>query len=401
MKVTFFVLGGVAIVMILVLGSSAFSAPLRWGSSVSVTQEYDDNVFLSRADRTSDFITRLAPQFRVSSDADKMQWLIRYAPLSDWHVRRKELNTIKHFLDLGWSVPVTQGGVLSLSDHFGFTPDSTEISSVGVAVPRGDLYSNTAALQFQSSRLSLSYSNGFQAFKSAQLRDGLSHTVHEQAALPLSNRYQLTQSYRMRYFLLDGEDNFRSHALGAGLKFQASRTFSMGAEAGGSYWRASTDDSFRTSGMYQVDLDQKFKDFSLGLSYLKDIRTQLRAKAGYRLRKGSVGASFSRDLAAGGGALGNTVDRQSADLRWTQSVGRRANLFLAAGYSTHKSISGAQSAFKAYRGSAGLTGTIRPWLNASMRYQYFKQLVSGGQVSPAAEEFTRNQGIFSLTAVMP
>lgn len=373
------------------------ASPWRWTSSVTLSERYDDNLLLVPENEASDFVTILAPQLRVSSSSGEVPRYIQYRAQVERYTRSGELNTVKHFAELEWTARITKAATLTLTDHFSFTPDSTEITSVGVAVPRGDAYGNDSAVGLRFSVLDLSYQYGLREFEAHQLSDSESHILEERVALPLTIRHVVTQSYRLRHFIEDGKATLRSHTVGAGLQYHFTTTFLIGAEGGIAYWRTSSDDSFRSGPMVGFNLDKSFKQLKLSFSYLKDFQSQWRGSVEYSLEKTVLRINYSKELTAGSGVLREAVNRQTASANLQQRISRRADLALTAGYTTNRPISGDQNRFKSYRGETSLSYVIRPWLKTSIQYNYFKQ-DSDGTAQP---EFRRHQGMLSLTATMP
>jgi len=397
-KVNIFAFGGIFVIL---LGSGTqnrvSASPWSWTPSLTFSERYDDNLFLARENRNSDFVSIFTPQFRVSSPVEQRPRYIQYRAEVERYTRHSELNTVNHFSDLEWTSPLSKTAMLTLADHFGFTSDSTEISTLGVAVPRGNTYSNNSAIGLQLSWLVLSYQYGLQAFEDASLNDSQSHTFDEQWTLPLSARYSLTQSYRMRYFVQDGGADLRSHSVGTGLRFLLTPTFTVGLEGGIAYWRSSTDNSFRTSPMGRLDLEKSFRDLRLSFSLLEDIQTQFRGSVQYALRNTVLRLDYSKELTAGGGVLGTVTDRQEASINLQQAITRRTNLTVMAGYGTSQPIHREQDRFTSYRGETDFNYVIRPWLRMGVHYGYLKQDADG----TTQQEFRRHQGTVSLTATLP
>ncbi len=374
------------------------AAPWRWTPSLTFSERYDDNLFLVRENRKSDFISIFTPQLRVSSPVGQDSQYIQYRAQVERYTKHSELNKVNHFSDLQWTSQLSKSVTLTLADHFGFTVDSTQISTLGVAVPRGNIYSNDSVIDLKISWLALSYQYGLQAFEDAALSDSQSHNFNEQLTLPLSAHNSLTQSYRMRYFIQDSGLDLRSHSVGTGFRSLLTPTFTLGLEGGIVYWRTSTDDSFRISPSGRLDLEKSFRDLKLTFSFLQEIRTQFRGSMQYTLRNTALRLDYSKDLTAGGGALRTATDRQSASLNLQQNITRRTNLTVMAGYGTSRPIHRGQDRFTSYRGETNFNYVIRPWLRMDVHYSYLKQDADG---TTQQQEFRRHQGTVSLTTTLP
>jgi hypothetical protein len=201
----------------------------------------------------------------------------------------------------------------------------------------------------------------------------------------------------MRYFLQDGRADLRSHTAGTGLRSLISPTLTLGLEGGITYWRTSTDNSFRTSPMGRLDLEKSFRNLKLAFSFLKDIQTQFRGSAEYTLRHAILRLDYSKELTAGGGVLGTATNRQEASVNLQQNITKRTNLTVTGGYGTSRPIHTEQDQFTTYRGKIDFNYMIRPWLTMGVHYSYLKQDAD----NPTQQEFKRHQGTMSLTTTLP
>jgi hypothetical protein len=397
-KIRIFVFGGILVIW---LSSGAHNmgsaSSWSWTPSLSFSERYDDNVFLVRNSRTSDFVSIVEPQLRISSSTGQLSTHIQYRAQVKRYVKTSELNTVDHFADLEWGAHLSKSSSLTILDQFSFTSDSTQISSLGVAVPRGDVYSNNSAIRLQLSRVDLLHQHGLQGFEAAGFNDSESHAFHEQMALPLSARYEFTQSYGLRYFLVEGAPDLRSHTAGVGLRYHFSPTFFIGLEGGVSHWRTSSDESFRTEPSVRLNLQKSFRQLRLSFSYLEDIQTQFQGSAEYELRRTVLRMNYSKELTPGGGVFGTATDRQSASVNLQQDISRKADLALTVSYSAIRPIDTDLSRITSYRGDAAFGYVIQPWLRAGVYYNYFKQ----DSDDFIQQEFRRHQGTLSLTITMP
>lgn len=374
-----------------------FASPLRWTPSLTLSERYNDNIFLVSQNKTSDHVTLLVPQLDVSSLSSPHTRNIRYRSQIERYASTPELNNVKHFTNLEWNTSLTKSSTLTFTDDFSFTPDSDNISSLGIVAPRGNAYRNDSTVQFQFSGLDLSYQYGLQAFDLASLNDSQSHTLAEQVTLPLSAYYGVTQSYRFRYFIQGGDVVFRSHTVGPGLRYQFSPTFSMGAGGGVVYWRGSTDDTYRSQRMVSLDLQKTFKALKFNVLYLRDVQTEWKANVTYTLRNTVFLADYSRGLTAGGGLLGGAVNRQTAKIQLQHALGQKIGMTLSATYSTSRPSSNGQNRFSSYQADAAFAYVIRSWLRTNVQYNYFKQ----DSDNPGQQEITRNQVTLTLSATLP
>lgn len=363
---------------------------------MSLSERFDDNVFLVRDSRTYDFVTVVAPRVSLSPLAGPWTGSIQYSPRYEAYARTEDLTTLNHFADLDWTMSLSKAVTLDFSDHFAATPDSTAVSTIGVAVPRGDVFANDATVRFGFPHLDLSYSNYVQAFESADLSDSLSHTADERLAFPFLPRLEFTQRYGLRYFTQDGEVAFRSHTAGAGARYRRA-TFSLGFETGATYWRGSAEDSFQLDPMYRVELMKSFRQFRGEFSWLRDFQDQFSGALEYAGRKTTIRAGLTRALAAGGGVLGGAADSRGATLFVGRTLGPNLRASLSGEYRITKIVD-APDRFDSTIAGVGLSYQLDDWLSADLSYLYYRQNASG---VPVGQEFLRNLGTVSLTATLP
>jgi polysaccharide export outer membrane protein len=403
----------------LIVGSGSFfggiqdflvAPSLRLTPSVIALERYDDNITFVRDGVEPDFTTVVVPKLVLSSSADALSGDASYRASIERYQDKTEFNKVKHFADAKWTAQFQKTATLTLEDHFSRTSDSTDIPSVGVAVPRGNVYGNDLSIGLQFQGFGLSSQHGIQDFEDNQLLDSLSHNIEERLVLPLPPLTQLkmTQSYHLRYYQQDSQTAlqtiFRSHSAGIGLRHYFSPTFFVGLEGGVAHWRALNDESFRSEAMIrfeienQINFEKPSSQLKLSLSYLEDIRTQWLAAVDYRLNSTRCRIDFSRELILGSGLLVHTVARRGAGVQLAQAIGEKADLTLKGTYAAYQSINGDNPRFKTYHGEVGFNYAIVPWLKAQVGYNFFTQdsWKFGG-----LHEFARNQATLSLTGTIP
>jgi hypothetical protein len=405
-KTAVFSFGGIlAILFISGTQDQTFAQPFRWASSVGVGQRYDDNIYLVRKDQTSDFVTLITPRFGISSTEGKANQDFQYRAQIERYESAEELNTVKHFGILNWTSRIKESGSLVLTDRFSFTPDSTDISSVGAVIPRGKAYGNESTVSIKIPWTNLSYQYDLRSYEAAELIDAQTHILEERLAVPLfSARQELTQIYRFRYFLQDGtagldsqNETWSSHNAGAGLQYYFSPTLLMGAEGGVVYWQNSGDSSSEFKPTFSFNLRKDFKHLKLSFSWMGDIEAQVRGNARYEMKRTVFTIDYSKYFTLYGGTTEGVVDRQVATIDLQHTMGRRTSFTLGTTFGTEKPIGASENQIVTLRESASLAYTFRPWLSGGIHYNYFRQ----DSNDPFAREFTRNQLYMVLTSSMP
>ncbi|GEM_PF-1870351 len=388
-------------------GETPPSPSFRLSPSGTISKRYDDNIFFARNGEEQDIITSLIPELRFNTTTKMLSGSLEYQAMIEYYEDNNNLNEVKHFADLDWTAHLFEKTSVSFEEHFRFTTDSTDFPSVTLAVPRGDAFANDMTANIKLPNADFSYNQEDQHFKMAQLVDGVSRNLGEQIALPLSAHQRLTQSYRMRFYRLQPTDKFitvfRSHTAGIGLRHDFSKGSFMGLEGGISYWRDISDEAFRSEGMIrlhletQFPLDQSSRQFRVILSYQEDIISQWLAELDYTVKGTTFGVHYSRDLILGSGILAQMVAREGAGVHLRQTMGENTEFNLAATYAQYKSI-GNDLLFTTYNGSTGFSYTFQSWLKGEISYNFF---IQDSRNLAGLFEFTRNQAIVGITALLP
>lgn len=388
--------GALIVVLLCTLQDNLHASTLRYRLSLAVSERFDDNPLLVQENRVSDYVTILEPQLRIASAKNRDQY-VQYRAQVERYARNSELNTVDHFAGLVWGIHLSKSIHLTLSDSFTFSSDSTDVTSLSVVVPRGNVYTNNSSVGLHTSSISLQYQQEFYGFEAAELNDSQSHTFLEEFAQRLSVHYELRQSFLQRQFLLEDEVNLQSHTVGIELRYYFTSTSYVGLAGGVSRWRTSTSESFNTDPMIRLDLQRSFGRLQVGFSYLEDVDTQFKGSAEYELRRTTLRMQYSRRLTPGGGVFSTPTSSQTADMSIRRSISRKMDLALTSGYGIHKSLEDSQDRFDSYRGTVVFAYLIRPWLQVGVQYEYFQQASEG--LVPG-EDFKRNQGMVTLTTVL-
>ena len=376
--------------------------------SLDVSGRYDDNILFDRDGEDSDMIAILAPGLLLNSSHKTLSGSLGYRAVLESYGDNDDLNEVKHFADLDWTVHLSEKTSFTLKDRFSLTTDSTEFPTVTVAVPRGDAYANDLTANIDIPGLGLTYSQENRNYDLSPLQDGVSRKFEEHLALLLSPRQSLTQSYRLKFYRLRPQDDymtvFGSHTAGIGLRHHFSRNSFMGLEGGVSHWRDISDESFRSEGMVRLDIEARFPlnqssgPYRVILSYQEDVESQWLAAVDYTVKGTAFGVRYDRELILGSGLLVRAVTREGAGVQFGQTMGENADFNLTATYAQYESISGDLPRFTTYHGNVGFGYAFRPWLKGEIGYNFF---IQNSKNSSGLNEFARNQATVGIAAALP
>ncbi|HMH53109.1 MAG TPA: hypothetical protein VK548_22915 [Candidatus Acidoferrum sp.] len=123
------------------------NAPLNVTPTLSIREEYDDNIFRNNQNRRADFISALTPGVRVLVQQPGYRVFAGYDISAEVYARNPDLSNVgdrqNFYLDASyeWSSRLT----LTLGDTFVRTYDTSRTSVQGIATGRAQVTSNTIA----------------------------------------------------------------------------------------------------------------------------------------------------------------------------------------------------------------------------------------------------------------
>lgn len=327
--------------------------------SLAVSEEYNDNVFLSDTDRKSDFITRISPRLDLSFRAPKASLTLGYSPSFNIYSSHSERNSTSQRFNSQASLQPSERLSLGVNASF--------LKSEEVAEQREVLVVDPGALR--------------------QNRELTTTTVGAQLSYKLSPTLQPTlgASYTNTDYQGGVVDDSETYAATFSLAYTlgARSTLSVGAK--------------HTLFDYQGPIDATTQEYTLGLSY-KLTPTLTAAASGGITFTDIDGISGNKTNFSGGVSLTHQGERGSAvlgvsqavissiteaepqrsrtvSLRLTRQLAEKWNAGASLSYSTYKSVA---SSFRAARSrntealhaGADLSYTLGPWARASLAYRY-------------------------------
>lgn len=322
------------------------------GVSLSLSEEYNDNIFLERSDRKSDFITYLSPGLDFSLKSINSELRLGYSPAFSYYSSHNELNSAAHRF--------TANGIFTLSERLSFTLTDTFVKSSELrdirTVP--DLGPITGRIERTLHTVggSISYS----------LRDNLSYT--------------LGASYSDADYKEPGISEVKTYSGNMGLNYRRSERTTLSANV-----RYVKYD-------YNLNSDATGQDYTLGVTYRLTPTLTVRATAGATNTKiedtggsdtGFVGGvDFTKTFEKGEAALsyrqsviagvenGGPLRTQTASLSLRRPITNKLNASVSASYNKFKSVRISNVDTDEISFGTDLTYNLRPWAGLALSYSY-------------------------------
>jgi hypothetical protein len=340
-------------------------APLTIVPSVTIAEEYNDNVTLSNANRESDFITTIQPALAVTLESATYRLAAGYSFSADMYARDPDRNAAfdrQNFnLDTQWRP--TEQLTLTLLDTFLLTTNTNLISPEGVSTGRNRAWANTLRgtagyrlNPFTTLRGGASY--GVQRYDSASLEDADIYTADVAIDRVLSPNLTGTLAYEAGYFDVEFEPTTWTHTPRLGAAYRLTNTITVSLSGGPS--------------------------FEIPESGSRDSRVTPAITASYDQRTffGTVRADFDRRIGVAAG-IGGPTDNTSVGARIDLlTLMRGLTLSLGARYAWVKSPGDRDPRIDIQTFTLPLTATYRitAWISAVAGYQFYRQRTGGEPV---------------------
>jgi hypothetical protein len=203
----------------------------------TVTEEFNDNVFLDNRMRRSDFVTGLSPGLDFATETARYRLAARYRFTAEFFARHEDLNnTDRHDFSLESFYRLSPRLTLALGDQFSSGPDTPQVSVDGIATGRELSFHNSVVGTLtwaadDRTGLRLVGVHTLQRFESSASKDSNVYrgqlTVDRVLAKPLTG----TAGYEFAAFDIEDERPTYTHTprLGARYRFTESLEGRLGA----------------------------------------------------------------------------------------------------------------------------------------------------------------------------
>ena len=339
-------------------------APLTIVPSVTVAEEYNDNVNLSNANRESDFITTIQPGLAVSLESGTYRLAAGYSFSADMYAREPGRNSAfdRQNFDLDTQWRPTEQLTLTLLDTFIFTTNTNLISAEGVSTGRDRAWANSLRggagyrlSPFTTLRGGGSYT--VQRYNSAALEDADIYTADVAVDRVLSPTLTGTLSYEAAYFDIEFEPKTWTHTPRLGLSYRLTNAITLSLSGGPS--------------------------FEIPESGSRDSRVTPAITAAYEQRMffGTIRADFDRRIGVAAGVGGPTDNTSVGGRIDLLTLMRGLTLSLGARYAWVQSPDN-DPRIDIQTFTMPLTATYRltAWIAAVAGYQFYRQRTGGAPV---------------------
>ncbi len=368
-------------------------------TSLSLSEEYNDNLFFTETKQEADFATILSPALSIGYTSKNVVLTLGYQGSAELHPENPEADGYFQSLSIGLDLPGLNQQIegleiriienMTLSPElpgFSFSGSDDEESSrradrgpqntgQGVQLQRTDTFQNQAGLSLSYDwtalfNTRLAYTNTVTLFSESEFEDrNVNQTTFDGTyRFPFSSRTSWTGTYGANLTTGDEEDQF-IHSVSLGVIHQMSRLVSTDGE--------------------------------VGISIVKDESVEPTLSAGYskRFQSGSLSVRYKNDVSAGLGVVESVTREESFTGSINRALGDRVSSFLQMGYSNNKSLSGNEVDSIALTASTGISVQLLKWLSGNLTYAYLKQ-DSDGAIG-ASGNVKRNTVTLFFTATGP
>ena len=335
--------------------------------TLSIAEEYNDNVRLNNENKQWDFVTAIIPGITVAAESTRYRLLGSYSFRAEIYARDSARNEAfnRHTLVVDGLYRVNPALTLSLYEGFFFSTDTNLISSEGVSTGRSDSYSNslTPGLSYQLDRLNtlrllanytiLRYGTSDTTDDDTNVRAFDSDTFRFEPAFDhiFSPRLTGTLGYKFGYFDVKSLGTATVHTPLVGVAYRITETLTGTVSGGPSIVRDDRLNETRVTPAVTAALTQ-------------------------RLPFGSAGLVYDRVVGTAGG-FGGVTDNQlvGASLRVT-TLARNLTIELLPRYHTSKSPDSAIDV-RGWSLPLRLAYQFNRYVTAVAGYQFFRQRSDG------------------------
>lgn len=354
---------GVSVLGLTVFASSALGqvtapplparAPLTITPSVTITEEFNDNIDLDNANKEWDFITGITPGITLNLETPTYRLTAGYNFTAEIWARHHERNAAfdRQNFNLDGFYQVSPEVILTLVDQFSLNTDTNLIATERVSTGSGGGWSNTVSPgvtwrvdQLTLSRTTVSYT--MQRFDDDELAESDVFRFDTMLERVLTPRFSGTVGYQFTHLDIEDEDQTTAHTPRIGGIFRATPTITLTLN-GGPMFVEQGDDTYVTPAL----------------------------TATYRqaLEFGSLTAFYDRNIGTAGGLGGATINQTFGASVDVVTLRRGLALSLAPQYTIVKTHSDDRIDVEAL--ILPLSGTYRfnDWMAVVASYQFYRQ----------------------------
>jgi len=329
-------------------------APITLLPSITISEEFNDNVLLDNRNRRWDLITGVTPAINFIWESRTHRLIAGYNFTAEWYLRDSSrdnaFNTQNFNLDGMWRV--TEQLTVTLTDGFTATTNTNLLSPEGISVGRNRSWANAlgAGVSYKLDELTTVRGGGswaVQRFERSELDDSDVYRVNVGLDRTLTRYLRGLVGYEFAYFDIEHEEKVTTHTPRIGVNWQVTPTITLAASGGPS-----------------------FEEHEGGASRITPAVT---ASYDQKMWFGAIGAGFDRQIATAGG-LGGVTDNTSISGRVdVVTLMRGLTISFLPRYSWVKSADNDRIDISSITLPLQLTYRITAWMAAVARYQFYQQ----------------------------
>jgi hypothetical protein len=259
------------------LTPEAQRGPVTLTPSISVSEEYNDNIFSDNANRQWDFITSFTPALTLYANGPAYQLNAGYTFSADIYARESRLTNgfARQNLVARGLYRLTPGLTVTASDAFIYDRNSNTVSSQDFSAGSQEYWTNhfTTGVSWQMTpRNSLSLGATYDLLRYAGEGDGVdsdTYGVHSTLTHTFTPRLSGNVGYSFTYRDLRGEDDSTTHSPTVGFSYALTPTLRASITGGASITELGGDTFVTPTGT--VTLVQVFSFGSASLQYNRGV----------------------------------------------------------------------------------------------------------------------------------
>lgn len=369
--------------LVVSVSAPVLAAPVSATASLSVSESYDNNVYLSETDPIGDVITTVSPRVDLLFDEETVEGALRYQASAEWYRQRRQEDRLSQRGELDAAVHAVRrlvpglnlhvGGSYSLAGELPWTAlaDRPPDPADGVELPRtkttrwrGSLTAGYRWTGRVDTLLEYAYATTRrEAFDVAALADVVGTTPALTLVTHDSVVHDATLAWRYRF----------------------SPVTTLTLNPGWTSTRVEPTEDAVDTGRVTVGVERRFGPTSaargqIGAMVIEDDdEVRLVADAGLDRgwRGGRIALRAGQETGTGGGVTESVSLRQRLHADVSQSLGSRTSASLAVAVTRHVSIvddpSSPSTRVITYRTSAGITHGLTRRVTVRIAYSYLMQ----------------------------
>jgi hypothetical protein len=328
-------------------------APLTVTPSVTITEEFNDNIDLNNSNKQWDFITGITPGIVVHLETPTYRLIAGYNFTAEWWARNPERNAAfdRQNFALDAFYQVSPDVVLTLTNQFSLNTDTNLIATERVSTGSGGGWSNTVTPgvtwridPLMLLRTAASYS--MQRFDEEEQAESDAFRFDTMLERVLAPRFSGLAGYQFSYLQVENEDTTTAHTPRIGGIFVATPTITLSVHGGPMF------------------VQQGDKDY---------VTPAVTATFRRALAFGSVSAFYDRNIGTAGGLGGTTINQAVGGSLDVITLRRGLTLTFAPQFSTSETHASDRIDVRSVILPVSATYRFNEWVAAVASYQFFLQ----------------------------